>query len=36
MGISASPNNAEKFGEQIKQNLQRFGPVVKAAGIPLQ
>jgi tripartite-type tricarboxylate transporter receptor subunit TctC len=36
MGIAATPGSAEKFGEQIKQDLIRFGPVVKAAGITPQ
>jgi tripartite-type tricarboxylate transporter receptor subunit TctC len=36
MGIAATPGSAEKFAEQIKQDLQRFGPVVKAAGIVQQ
>jgi tripartite-type tricarboxylate transporter receptor subunit TctC len=33
MGIAATPGTAEKFAEQIKLDLARFGPVVKAAGI---
>jgi tripartite-type tricarboxylate transporter receptor subunit TctC len=36
MGIAATPGTAEKFAEQIKQDLARFGPVVKAAGITAQ
>jgi tripartite-type tricarboxylate transporter receptor subunit TctC len=33
MGIAATPGTPEKFADQIKQDLTRFGPVVKAAGI---
>jgi tripartite-type tricarboxylate transporter receptor subunit TctC len=33
MGIAATPGTSEKFAEQIKLDLARFGPVVKAAGI---
>jgi tripartite-type tricarboxylate transporter receptor subunit TctC len=33
MGITATPGSGEKFAEQIKQDLARFGPVVKASGI---
>jgi tripartite-type tricarboxylate transporter receptor subunit TctC len=36
MGIAATPGTAEKFADQIKQDLARFGPVVKAAGITAQ
>ncbi len=36
MGIAATPGTPEKFGEQIKQDLQRFAPVVKASGITPQ
>jgi tripartite-type tricarboxylate transporter receptor subunit TctC len=36
MGISATPGSGDKFGEQIRQDLARFGPVVKAAGISPQ
>jgi tripartite-type tricarboxylate transporter receptor subunit TctC len=36
MGIAATPGTAEKFAEQIKVDLARFGPVVKAAGITAQ
>jgi tripartite-type tricarboxylate transporter receptor subunit TctC len=31
MGIFASPGTPEKFGEQIKGDLIRFAPIVKAA-----
>lgn len=33
MGIFASPGTPEKFGEQIKADLVRFAPIVKAAQI---
>ena len=33
MGIFASPGTPEKFGEQIKGDLARFAPIVKAAQI---
>ena len=33
MGIFASPGTPEKFGEQIKGDLVRFAPIVKAAQI---
>ena len=33
MGIAATPGSAEKFGEEMKRDLARYGPVVKAAGI---
>jgi tripartite-type tricarboxylate transporter receptor subunit TctC len=36
MGIAATPGTPEKFADQIKQDLARFGPVVKAAGIVAQ
>jgi tripartite-type tricarboxylate transporter receptor subunit TctC len=36
MGIAATPGAAEKFGEQIRVDLTRFGPVVKSAGIVAQ
>jgi tripartite-type tricarboxylate transporter receptor subunit TctC len=36
MGIAATPGTGEKFAEQIRQDLGRFGPVVKAAGISPQ
>ena len=36
MGIAATPGTAEKFAEQIRQDLARFGPVVKAAGVAPQ
>jgi tripartite-type tricarboxylate transporter receptor subunit TctC len=33
MGISATPGSTERFGEEIKRDLARYGQVVKAAGI---
>jgi tripartite-type tricarboxylate transporter receptor subunit TctC len=33
MGIAATPGAPEKFGDEMKRDLQRYGPVVKAAGI---
>jgi tripartite-type tricarboxylate transporter receptor subunit TctC len=36
MGIVAAPGSSEKFADQIKKDIARFGPVVKAAGIPIQ
>jgi tripartite-type tricarboxylate transporter receptor subunit TctC len=36
MGIAATPGSAEKFAEQIRQDLARFAPVVKASGIVAQ
>jgi tripartite-type tricarboxylate transporter receptor subunit TctC len=36
MGIAATPGTGEKFAEQIRQDLVRFGPVVKAAGVAPQ
>ena len=33
MGISAMPGSADKFGDEIKRDLARYGQVVKAAGI---
>jgi len=33
MGIAATPGSAEKFGDEIKRDLARFGTVVKAANI---
>ena len=33
MGISAAPGTADRFGEEIKRDLARYGQVVKAAGI---
>ena len=33
MGITATPGAPEKFGDEMKRDLARYGPVVKAAGI---
>lgn len=33
MGITATPGSADKFGEEIKRDLARYGQVVKAANI---
>lgn len=33
MGITATPGTAEKFGEEVKRDLARYGQVVKAANI---
>ena len=33
LGISATPSTPDKFGEEIRRDLARYGPVVKAAGI---
>jgi hypothetical protein len=30
---AATPGTPEKFGEEIRRDLNRYGPVVKAAGI---
>lgn len=36
MGIRATPGTPEKFGDDIKRDLARYGPVVKAAGIKVE
>jgi len=33
LGIVATPGSPEQFGEQMKADLAKYGPVVKAAGI---
>jgi tripartite-type tricarboxylate transporter receptor subunit TctC len=33
MGITATPGTAEKFGDEMKRDLARYGQVVKAANI---
>lgn len=33
LGIAATPGTPEKFGDDIRRDLGRYGPVVKAAGI---
>ncbi len=35
LGISATPGTPAQFGDQIKRDLDRYGPVVKAARIKL-
>jgi tripartite-type tricarboxylate transporter receptor subunit TctC len=36
MGITATPGTAQAFGTVLQQDLERYGPVVKAAGIKAQ
>lgn len=36
MGIEASPGSAEHFRDEIRRDLARYGPVVKAAGISVE
>lgn len=36
LGITASPGTAAKFGQEVKQDLARYGDVVKAAGIKVE
>lgn len=36
LGISATPGSAERFGQEIQRDLNRYGPVVRAAGIKLE
>ena len=33
LGITAAPGSAERFGQDLRRDLERSGPVVKAAGI---
>jgi len=33
LGINATPGSADKFGDDIKRDLARYGTVIKAAGI---
>jgi len=33
LGIAATPGTPERFGDDIRRDLGRYGPVVKAAGI---
>ncbi|MSQ57129.1 MAG: tripartite tricarboxylate transporter substrate binding protein [Limnohabitans sp.] len=33
LGISATPGSVQKFGDEIKRDLTRYGQVVKSAGI---
>jgi len=36
LGITATPESAEKFNEQIKRDLDRYGPLIKNAGIKIE
>jgi tripartite-type tricarboxylate transporter receptor subunit TctC len=36
MGIAAAPGTPQQFAEQIRNDLQRYEGVVKAAGIRLE
>jgi tripartite-type tricarboxylate transporter receptor subunit TctC len=36
MGISAAPGTSDQFGDEIKRDLARYGPVVKSAGIKFE
>jgi tripartite-type tricarboxylate transporter receptor subunit TctC len=36
LGIEPSPGSAAQFGEEIRRDLGRYGPVVKAAGITVE
>jgi tripartite-type tricarboxylate transporter receptor subunit TctC len=36
MGIAAAPGTPDKFGEEIRRDLARYGAVVKAAGIKVE
>jgi tripartite-type tricarboxylate transporter receptor subunit TctC len=33
LGITATPGTPEQFGEQMRRDLDKYGKVVKAAGI---
>lgn len=33
LGIGATPGTPEKFGDELRRDLARYGPVVRAAGI---
>jgi len=33
LGITATPGTPEQFGEQMRRDLEKYGRVVKAAGI---
>ena len=33
LGISATPGSAEQFAEEMKRDLAKYAPVVRAAGI---
>jgi len=36
MGIEATPGSAQQFGDEMKRDIARYGPVVKAAGIAVE
>jgi tripartite-type tricarboxylate transporter receptor subunit TctC len=36
LGIAATPGTPERFGEQMKSDLAKYGAVVKAAGIKVE
>jgi tripartite-type tricarboxylate transporter receptor subunit TctC len=36
LGIEPAPGSAEQFGEEMRRDLGRYGPVVKAAGIKVE
>lgn len=36
LGITASPGTPQAFGQEVKQDLARYGDVVKAAGIKVE
>jgi len=36
LGIEATPGKGDQFREEIRRDLVRYGPVVKAAGISVE
>ena len=36
MGIEPTPGTAEQYRDEIKRDLDRYGAVVKAAGISIE
>ena len=36
MGIEPSPGSADQYRDEVKRDLDRYGPVVKAAGISVE
>ncbi|GAP35901.1 Bug family tripartite tricarboxylate transporter substrate binding protein [Piscinibacter sakaiensis] len=36
LGITATPGTPQAFGDEMKRDLERYGPVVKAAGIKIE
>jgi len=36
LGIEATPGSPESFRDDIRRDLARYGPVVKAAGIQVE